>query len=354
MRLHFHARAALAAAQLLLLSCSDSGMPDIRAIAQVNPGSRQIGSTEWDTLWTITAGVGDTSLVTPYMLVASDRALFVYDDGGFRLNAFGLDGKRLWQYGRKGSGPEEFRSVRDMELSADQTVMLLDPPNGRILEIDQSGSVVRRISLKGAGMAEQFAPAGANAIVLATPHPDSPFVEIDTLGAVRARRAFPWAPFRRIPYLARQGLTASDGVHWVYAFEMGDGWFAFDGLTAAPVIGRYVEHRDFPVILRRKEGGGVSESFAAYSPCTACDVVMADSSIYVLAGGSDSTAKQIVDEFARSDGRYTRSFRLPSPVGQFTVRHGVFYVVINEPVPAIIALRPHVSARGPNARQAPR
>lgn len=333
--------AGLVLAALAAAACRD---PDLRRPPELWEGSagptleRRFSAEAWDTLWSLVSGASDTTLLHPYNIYAAERTLYVFDIGAQRLLALDYEGRRRWSFGRKGAGPDEFRNVRDVEVGADGLVYLLDPQNNRVVVMDDASAVRRRIRLDGIPHAEQMVPLPDGRVLLVTFQPDSPLVVVDTAGTRSGYVEFPWKGFTSVPPLARQGWTTlgPDSRSWVFAFMLGDGWFPFRELRPGRYVGRYVDHRPFPPVEEDESGAG----FVQYTPCTGCDVAMDDSSLYVLSGGTDQTRRGVVDRFRLRDGAYVDSYRLPWAARRIAVREGSFYVVVDDPAPAIFALRP--------------
>lgn len=305
------------------------------------PVERRWAAERWDTAWALGATRDDPRLELPFWIVRAGEGLFVFDAGAQRLLALDLAGRERWRFGREGAGPDEFRNVRDVKASGDSLLFLLDPQNNRVTVLSHGGEVRRRVPLTQAGHAEQMVPLGPDRIVLVTMNADTPLVVIGHAGERRGVAAFPWRGFTRLHPLARQGNTAvsPDGRRWVYGFMLGDGWFGFDGVRPERFVGRYAEHRPFPSLEVRGGGGTQMVSLAQYTPCTGCDLALHDSSLYVLSGGSDRSARAVVDRFRLRDGAYLESFRLPGRARRLAVDDGTFYVVVDEPFPGIVALR---------------
>lgn len=319
------------------------------------PIERQFHAERWDTLWAVGGSVQDTTLLNPYRIQAGPTGIYVFDIAPQRILALDAEGKRRWSFGRKGAGPDEFRNVRDMKLTGTGELFILDPQNNRIAVLDPAGRVSRRIPLTKAGHAEQMAPLGGERVALVTMQQDRPLKVIDHAGAVVEEPSFAWPGFTSLHPIARQGLMAvdADGARWVFGFMLGDGWFPFRGTRPAGYVGRYVDHRPFPPIEEENGKSSRSVGLAQYTPCTGCDVQIADSSVYFLSGGSDRTERAVVDRFSWSDGRYLSSYRLPGRSEKVAIHDGTFYVVVSEPYPAVLALRPIPVGGFPSAGASP-
>jgi hypothetical protein len=308
---------------------------------------REHGSTHrrfvverWDTLWVV-GGPRDSTLLNPFLLAASNSLVFVYDGGARRVVALSArDGTVAWRYGRAGSGPDEFRSVRDLKATGDGGVAVLDPRNNRITVLDRRGMVRRRIPLDQVGHSEQMAPLGRDKFVLLTMLSDSPFVVVDTGGRVLRHASFPWPEYARLDPLARQGVIAADGgPTWVFGFSMGDGWIWFDDVSPRSDLTHYVERTEFPTVENRQNGEQASSRIAAYQVCSGCSLSISNSTLYVHFGGSEAP-KRIVDRYDLGSRQYMGSEGLPL---EATVVEGAGdrrYVLGENPFPILLALKP--------------
>lgn len=317
---------------------------------QAAPAHRRFVVERWDTGWVV-GGPRDSTLLNPFLLAASDSLVFVYDGAARRVVALSAaDGSVAWRYGRSGSGPDEFRGVRDLKVIRELGVAVLDARNNRITVLNARGGVRTRVPLDRVGHAEQMAPLAGGEFVLLTMAPDSPFVMVDTAGMVLRHAMLPWPGYARLDPLARQGFIAGDGAqNWVFGFSMGDGWVRYDGTSPRSSLVRYIEHTEFPRVEHQEDGGQFSSRIAAYEACSACSASIRNSTFYVHFGGHEEP-RRIVDLYDLGTGRYVESERLPV---EATVVEGAGdrrYVLAANPFPVLLALKP---AGGENPPPAP-
>ena len=309
---------------------------------------REVVATAWDTLWSVGGAASDTLLLRPYLLAASGTGVYLYDGGSSQVLSFTPDGKLRWTFGRKGSGPNEFRGVRDVKVSESGESYLLDPRNARIVRLDTAGRVRTRIPLTTVGHAEQLAVLDGERIVLLTMDPARAFAIVDTAGKVRERFSLPWERFAKLDQIARQGLIVSGrGREWIFGFSMGDGWFRFDG--AAPVrAAGYVEHTEFPKI-ENLAGGGTK--MAEYNACSACSASASGSTLYVHFGGYSRYRESVIDLYDLDDLRYQGSYVLPFKAVAISTVDDRVYALRDDPYPMLVALRPQLKASTPADRR---
>lgn len=327
---------------LLAVSCGSDRDRETSLWTEADGQKRSITAERWDTLWTAGSGAGDSVLLNPRLLAASDSGLFVWDDGGHQVLAYGLDGRLRWRVGRKGSGPEEFKNVRDLKVMPDGGLLLLDPANSRVSRVGADGQVEGGVPLRGVGHAEQLGALPDGRVLLLTMDPQRPFVVVDSTGGIAARPAIPWRGYDALDPLARQGLIAGsgDGRRWVFGFGIGNGWFAFDGTEPRGFSGRYVEHTPFPVLEKKAEGNTVTTEMTGYNSCSGCSLSLSGDTMYVHFGGYSRDSKALLDRYDVNGGKYLGSYRLPFRADAVAVGPDRIYALVNDPYPAILALRP--------------
>ncbi|HEX8693250.1 MAG TPA: hypothetical protein VF746_12560 [Longimicrobium sp.] len=331
---------------VLLLAAAAAGAGCDRRDEPLRDGGaseRRITVTRWDTLWSAGGALQDSLLLRPYLLAAGDSAVYVFDGGSSRLLAFGRsDGALRWMSGRRGGGPGEFQRVRDLKLAANASPVLLDVANRRITFLDGRGALRDEIPLPDVGYADQMVPLADGRVVLLTDRPDSALAVVDRGGRVAERVPFPWQEFSKLHPLVRQGSLAASrhGESWVFGFSLGDGWLGFRGTRPLRDLNPYVEPAEFPKVETRSEGGTVTTRLASYTPCSGCDISMDGADVYVLFGGLTASRRALLDRYAVESGRYRETFLLPVRATKAAVADGVVYVLVDEPYPAVLALRP--------------
>ncbi|HET7230858.1 MAG TPA: PQQ-binding-like beta-propeller repeat protein [Longimicrobium sp.] len=311
-----------------------------RAVAHGAAPARVVAVTRWDTLWSV-GGARDSTLLNPFLLSATDSLVYVYDGGARRLVALSAaTGAPVWRFGRQGSGPGEFRGVRDIKRAGDGGVLVLDPRNNRITHLDRGGAVVSRIPLDQVGHAEQMAPLPDGRMVLLTMSPESAFAVVGADGRVQRRFSLPWAGFAKLDPIARQGFVAATGGTWVYGFSVGDGWYAFNGDRPAHFVGRYAEHTDFPKMETTTEGDRSITHMEEYNACSGCSLSISGKTLVVHFGGYGNAPKRTLDRFDVSTGKYVDSYQLPIEAKAVEATGDHVYVLAEDPYPVLMALRP--------------
>jgi len=266
--------------------------------------------------------------------------VYLFDDATHRVLAVNAAGLPSWEIPAASEPDLALGSAIDLKTASNGDLYILDAENSRILIVSPSGEIVARVPLPKSPRAFQIAPL-ADDRVLVLPVVGSKLTVFDRSGKFVRNLNLPWPAFENLNPLARQGVTVGngDGV-WVFAFGVGDGWFAFHGSQPLGYIGKYVEYRPFPEVSVRKEGNVTDMTFPEYAPCTACAVSLSDSSVFFLAGGSNQSMREVVDEFSIQTGAYLRSFRLPDAMTTIAITNGIYYGITKEEKPQLLALRP--------------
>jgi hypothetical protein len=309
--------------------------------ADVATRSRTVAAEAWDTLWTFpSAAVAGRHHVRPRLLAATRGRIYLFDDSTRSVVALNDAGVPLWEIPGNQAAVGDLGSAIDIKIAPSGNLYVLDAQHARILVVTGTGELARQVALPKAPRALQIAPLDAERI-LVLPILGSALTVFDHAGKIVGDVSVPWPGFAELNPLARQGVTVSnERGTWVFAFGLGDGWFAFRGTRALGFTGKYVEYRPFPEVAVQRSGKARDMVLAEYAPCTGCAVSLSDSSMYVLAGGSSNSKREVVDEFALETGAYLRSFRLPEPMATLSVADGVYYGITTDETRHLVALRP--------------
>ena len=301
-------------------------------------GTRRFASIEWDTLWTI-GGEQDTVIGSPSFPRAKGDTLILVDRAVKRLLAVGKNGDILWIAGREGSGPGEYKNIRDIQITGAGDVAVNDPENGRITILDSQGHVRREIASSMVPRAEVFAPI-AETLALVTVAPEQPLRILDYSGVEKSRLDMPWEQFGSLSLIIKQGIVAVDGDRWVYLFGQGNGWFAFRAAKPEVGAGRFVEHAAFPVVVTTQTRSQQSRRMLQPRPCTACSATLRGDTLYVHFGGRSQEAFRVLDVYTVSDSAYQYSIQLPTVAEAVEVGPGGrVHLVRTDPFPQIITVK---------------
>ena len=83
--------------------------------------------------------------VRPFDIEIFEEKIFVTDSGNYRIQIFDLDGKFLYEFGKKGDKQGEFNGVLGIKVSENQ-IFVIDSGNNRIQIFDLDGEIVDTIN----------------------------------------------------------------------------------------------------------------------------------------------------------------------------------------------------------------
>ncbi len=317
-------------------------------------GERTFRGAAWDTLFTFGGALQDTLLLAPSRIAADKGGAYVADLLAGRLLRIDRAGRVAWSWGRRGRGPEEMAHPRHLALDANGTAWLLDVENARLVGIDREGRRLGTVPVEEVGArADVFVPRHDGTFVLLALDPDRPLVLLAPDGRVLERRPFPIPAFRTLPPLATQLVAANDpdADAWAVALSMADGFFPFEGTRWTGARGWYVE--PVPTTRVRTERRRLADSEETTSRVVAphfgaAGLAVSGDRLLVLFQGASELANRVVDVYRRSTGEYVESLILPEPVLRFAHADSVYYGVVENPYPAVVAWRPRPASIAPS------
>lgn len=284
----------------------------------------------------------DTALLDPYIIAGSANRVYVVE-GDQLIQAYDTDGRKLWSSGRTGSGPGEFRNIRDLKLAEHGEIWVHDPPNARITRLDSTGTVVGFISTQNVGHSENMIPGPGLTATLLPPYADADILTIDSTGTVIDRDTVPWPGFHELEHLSRQFETASDPTtgRWTMGFTFGNGWLAFDEKGGSPRR-YYVEPTQFPGVVKEVSNGGATVSSRLMrGDLSGAGFWLEADTLFVLFGGKE-LFRQKIDTYSWSSGKYLGTIALPESVDNIAIAGPLLYTLSIQPVPKLAIYR-----RGP-------
>lgn len=270
---------------------------------------------------------GDTTFLDPYLITAwHDRVYLVETDQ--RVLAYDIAGLRLWSQGKDGSGPGEYRNIRDIKLGPDHRIWIHDPTTVRITRLDTTGRVTGFIPLDRVGHSEAMVPDAQGGASLLPPYADADILRIDSSGAVIGRDTVGWPGFHALENLSRQFRTALDPAtgRWVMGFEYGNGWFAFDAARGSERR-FYVEPTRFPPVIKEVMNGGQAiGTKLVRSEQSGADLSLSGDTVFVLFGGKEQRREKL-DLYDWTSGHYLGSIALPGKVDYAAVSGEYVYTM---------------------------
>jgi len=322
----------------LVTSCRKAAPADQRPAMR----ERHVVHTQWDTSFVVGSSAADSSLLMPIRPTAGRDGVFLADFYGNRIVHYDQHGKRLWTFGKKGAGPDEFQRIRDVKVDNAGRVWVLDQGNLRLTIVSASGQPEKRISLAQLGQMPQgvIPLASGNAVVL-TYDANTPLAQVDREGRLVGRTAFPWAGFRTLNPMVTQFATAFEPAtgRWIAAFQMGNGFYTFHDTASLGYAGRYIESVPFPEVEEIRSGNSVDTRLKGRPILAAKSVSLSPTTVYVLFQGTGPYARRIVDTYSVEDGRYVSSILLPRLVDEIAWSDKGLYVTYSDPYPHLALWR---------------
>lgn len=294
---------------------------------------------EWDTVADLRYGPSDTTLVNPIHIRVNDLGIWLNDPGAQRIVLLDTTGAARWFSGRQGSGPGEFRNVRDIEFLDTAKLGILDPANGRITVLGGDGEVLETIDVGNHGHAEEFAVLADGSFILVTLRPDSPLVHVDSRGSFVERYSIAWPRFAKLHSLASQNHTVvgPDRRYWVLGLAVGEVFMVFGPSPNEATVATYVEWTEAPDIGPPEQRGRVHLPLVPFS---GINLAVTGDTILVLFGGKTEHRGRLLDAYSATTGAYLTSYVLPARPLDLSVHRGVFYLLLNTPNPRVLVLRP--------------
>jgi hypothetical protein len=319
-----------AAAALAILLVLGACAGDRDESASSGGVARRADDVAWDTVFTIAGGIQDTVLLRPRLLAARHGLLHTYDYGDQRLKTFDSRGQPLWQFGGSGGGPAEFGNAIDLEVGADGTVWVVDGGNGRLSRIAPEGLGIGVLPFHGLAVRDVLPLRSRVLVTLGASQADTFWVALDSAGRKQEAGGVPFPELALAQPAARQGYATlgDDGAVWATIFPFGAPFAVFED-TELRCTGVLVEAQPFPERLPADPRDAV----------WAVAAVIADSSLFVLPRGQTEHAMRSLDEYSVRDCSYRRTVRLPQRVVAVAWSGGSFYLAVEDPVPAIFAVR---------------
>ena len=307
-------------------SNSEETAVDATMEAERGLDGRRILTIEWDTLFIVGGTVSDTIFGVP-RLMASDRELvYVYDYSTARVTAIDSAGNIRWHFGGAGQGPAELANPMNLFAPGDGRLLILDAGAARLTTLNADGQLVGSEPLDGRILARYWELPGRR-MALAGAITDPFWLAFDSSLDVIDSGAFPIVGMADLhPQWSRSTQIAAAGNHpwWATAFVFGDLFVSYHD-TEFRCSARVLGTLPFP----EAPAGARPWIFAA----------AATDSSYLFVTRFEG-APRLMDEYRAADCGYIGSYELPSPAPALAHNDGVTFIVVDDPAPAVLALRP--------------
>jgi DNA-binding beta-propeller fold protein YncE len=106
--------------------------------------------------------IGDDSLLRPTGIAVDKKGkrLYVVDTAGHRIDAFSLDGSKLFSFGSRGGEAGEFNFPTHLAVDAAGDIYVMDSLNFRVQIFDRNGAFRTQFGGNGTGIGDFMKPKG--------------------------------------------------------------------------------------------------------------------------------------------------------------------------------------------------
>ncbi|HET7631015.1 MAG TPA: hypothetical protein VFK16_01730 [Gemmatimonadaceae bacterium] len=303
--------------------------------SQATQQSRRVLATRWDTLAVVeTASLG-ADLEGAFRLAVVKHGLAVFADRGERLFVFDMVHK-TWHASRPGA----IRFARDLKADYRGRLLVVDQRATTLWSYSRAAALLDSERVGAIAGIEQIAPLPDGRIVAFAPDMPRPLFVLGA-GAANGLIALPDPRLQSWQPLQRQGLLASDpnSSHWVYALELADGWFSFDGVRSKGFVGQYVEHTPSPIVVSDSVAGGQANHLGR-AVVSAISATVYGSVVSILFGGRTKLRDRVIDRYRRDTGAYLGSYILPDRCAAIAAIADSTYAVLSSARrPTLLVLR---------------
>jgi hypothetical protein len=293
----------------------------------------------------------DTLLLNPIRIAARGANIYVFDAGDQSLKSLSGSGRLLWRVGREGSGPQEFRKVRDLSIGIAGKVLVADQTNERLSVYDSAGQLEKEITLRylDASIEQVIEIAPDTFLVWALGRPDSePLVILDEAGSIVERADAPFEIASSVPFLGAQAKIGTDARRpgrWVYAFIFVDRWRTLQRLMPISEERRYIEPLPVPEVEIETDGRASFSSRMRNAVQGALSLSVVGDTAFVLFRGRTAERGRLVDLYDIESGSYLGSILLPGAASALAATHDRLVLLSRDPYPQVTSLRYHLTRR---------
>lgn len=277
--------------------------------------------------------------------------IFILDAGNFRIVKFSPDGDFLWQGGKKGDGPGEFKDPIDLALGKGD-YFVLDRGNGRIDRFAADGEYLSSIKLRKNITAISYVPSGK---LLATENipgivgSRAHIMDLDGELLLTYQEFFQYGPQlpERVGVMLGEGFQVlRDGQVYLstpFPYEI----WKFDAHGKLLMkIKKESPYLKPPDIDAKVDGGSPTVSFRLRGRPGPCYLTADGLLVNFCWWEKDKEGKEIEStlDFFDEEGRFLRSYPSPVKVGYFAGidELGKLYFSIYKPYPRVVRYSFHL------------
>ena len=322
-------------------------VPASTALDGAGPARRVLGDTSatlWKTQWSLDGNAPQSGLLYPIAVAATPSGVYVLDAASGRVTKYkAANGERAWVYPDTAS-EQRLQDAVAMTIDAKDNVSILERKPGRIVVVNQNGSMLRQITLPRDMEASSFCVRANGSLLLATSRSDAPLVTVGPDEAVLQRTTLPWPAIADQARIVRQFRLAGSRTDDQCALTLTLGMGFVDANNAASAQTRdYVESFALPPARVSLDSTRSRihrvEEILDHRSATLAGTIDAGSLLLAFEGETPLRGR-LIDIYAWPSGSYQRSLVFPSRVTGVS-RVGDLYFILTERngAPALIAAR---------------
>jgi hypothetical protein len=341
------------ASGVLSLGCSEPGVERLwpawsEGSASTNAGHRTLSYLGWDTIATIKPNAEGGA---PVGFIVNREGFGYYDAVRQQILLYDKAGAEVRTSAEALSATDSLLAVRDLQLLPTGELAILEANAATLFVLSTNLKSAKRIRLQTTDRVERFIPYGKSSFLLWTFHSSTPFIIVDSTGAVVRTLEFPWVPYGQLHYMSRSSgqLTRVADDEWVFTFGLGNGWLFQGGGNTTGSFRHYVEPMPFPAVYEEIKGPVRTARMGRIS-VAAISAATIDGVLYVLFGGKTRLRGQVIDAYQLSNGRYLRSIVAPGQISGVTVyEHKLYFLTSGSPM-RVLGIRRETLANTASSR----
>jgi hypothetical protein len=274
----------------------------------------------------------------PFFVQADSIAIYVYDVGRTALLAYDYQGKPLWSFGRKGSGPGEFRSVWDFKQGRDGKLYLYDSGTLRMTVVDQKGNLVRTHQIES--LLDRFLPLKDGSYLGHSEFVNPFLLRFAPDGKRMGAIPVPPELRGRDPIQSQIRTAVGRTEVEIVASTVTDRFYLVDSLGRRVRSFRGIDTLEYPSSIQSKIRISADSTEPGYRPgigtlYTTRSIAVDPAYIYILMGSATKAPYRMVDRYSLTDGRYSGSFLLPDKSLAFEFRGDYAITIQHDPAPQV-------------------
>jgi hypothetical protein len=289
----------------------------------------------------------DTADLRPTLFrIAAFGDIWLVDQWAQRVALMEKGGALRWVTGRKGSGPLEFREIRDVSVLQNGYLAVLDAGLARITILNPRGNAVAHTQLATPARLEQIVPVSDTEFVVFAMGEDhgAQLLHVRSDGSEQGVVQIPWTGYGQVHRMAAQLTLASGGGNtWSAGMLTGPRFFRYEGVSPLNGNTEFIEPVAPPEVVIRTTGNRTTSRLQMKFRAAA-RVAMSHDIMVVLFEGASDNAGRILDIYRVSTGRYLGTALLVQRPLDIQLFDGSVYGLYEDPIRIVRFTLPEFSA----------